>query len=673
MSIRTEFPHTVREIENTWIPLSDGTRLAARIWLPVDADDTPVPAILEYLPYRKDDANASQDSTRHPYFAGFGYAGVRVDLRGTGDSDGILLDEYLAQEQDDALEVIAWLAEQPWCTGAVGMIGYSWGGFNGLQVAARRPPALKAVVTMYSTDDRYRDDCHYVGGCLLGSDMLKWASWMRMYNALPPDPSQRDDWREIWLERLKKTPAYIEPWVSHQVRDDYWRQGSVCEDYASIQAATLVVGGWTDAYTNAVPRLLEHLTCERRGIIGPWAHVAPYRGKPGPLIGFLQECLRWFDRWLMGLDTGVERDSFLRVWMQESLPPSDTYQERPGRWIAEGAWPPSGAEARHWVLGEEARLVEVAPDAKAVGVAVEMRTPQHVGRTAGVWCANGRDHELASDQRPDDEHSLVFETARLDSSLEVLGFPILHLELSCDRPVALVAARLSEVGPDGASTLLTWGQLNLTHRASDEFPSSIEPGERLRVRLQLNAIGQRVAAGQRLRLALSTTYWPHAWPSPEEATVAVFLGGPSALELPVLSHPGPVLAAPFDAPEQAADAWLHERDERERIRTDESATGMHRSVDREVAGELLPATETRFATESEDVLEIAENDPLSARVVTRRVATLERDDWLVRVECDAEMTSTADEFVIDDELKAYEDGDLLFADRRRFRIPRRLV
>ncbi|MDZ4168293.1 MAG: CocE/NonD family hydrolase [Coriobacteriia bacterium] len=673
MSIRSAFPHIVREIENTWIPLSDGTRLAARIWLPVDADDTPVPAILEYLPYRKDDANASQDSTRHPYFAGFGYAGVRVDLRGTGDSDGIICDEYLAQEQDDAVEVIAWLAAQPWCSGAVGMIGYSWGGFNGLQIAARRPPALKAVVTMYSTDDRYRDDCHYVGGCLLGSDMLKWASWMRMYNALPPDPRHRDDWRDVWLDRLARTPAFIEPWVSHQVRDDYWRQGSVCEDYAAIEAATLVVGGWTDAYTNAVPRLLEHLTCERRGIIGPWAHVAPYRGKPGPLIGFLQECLRWFDRWLKDMDTGVERDPLLRVWMQESLPPSDTYQERPGRWVAENAWPPAGATARSWVFGEESRLTEAAPDAGAAGVGVAISTPQHVGRTAGVWCANGRDHELASDQRPDDEYSLVFETTRFDSEIEVLGFPIVHLELACDRPVALVAARLSEIGPDGAVTLLTWGQLNLTHRDSDEFPAPLVPGERFSVRLQLNAIGQRVAAGQRLRLALSTTHWPHAWPAPEAATVTAFVAGPSALELPILEHPGPTLAAPFEAPEQAADAWLHERDERERRRVDDPVTGVHRVEDREVAEELMPATETRFATEVDDVLEIAESDPLSARVVTRRVATLERDGWSIRVECDAQMRSTADEFVIDDEIKAFENGELVLESGEQFRIPRRLV
>jgi hypothetical protein len=668
----------VREIERIWIPLSDGSRLAARIWLPADAEDDPVPAILEYLPYRTSDVNASQDSTRHPYFAGFGYAAVRVDLRGTGDSDGIIHDEYTVAEQVDACEVIEWLAKQPWCSGAVGMIGYSWGGFNGLQVAARRPPALRAIVTMYSTDDRYADDCHYAGGCVLGSDLLKWATWMRLYNALPPDPRHRDDWRDVWIDRLTRTPAFIEPWLSHQTRGAYWRPGSVCEDFGAIQAATLVVGGWTDAYTNAVPRLLEHLSCERRGIIGPWAHVAPYRGKPGPLIGFLQECVRWFDRWLKGIDTGVEDDPFLRVWMQEGLSPADTYEVRPGRWIAEDAWPPKGVLSQRWLLGAGGTLVvdgtvERTDPGRDGEASIAVSTPQYVGRSAGVWCANGRDQELAGDQREDDADSVVFETPPLARPLELLGFPLLDLTIACDQPVALLAARLSEVSADGEATLLSWGQLNLTHRDSDESPEPLEPGRRYRVTLRLNALGQRIEAGQRLRLALSTTYWPHAWPSPDVATVMVFLEGTSALEVPVLTEPGPVLPDPFEEPEQARDAWEHERDERTRDRTYDSATRIHRIEDREVSSEWQEATGTRLVVHDEDVFEIVEDDPSSARVVARRVALLGREGWSVRVECDAEMTSTDHEFVVNDRLRAFDGEEPIFCERREYRFGRELV
>src|SRR3546814_557199 len=256
MQTVTEFPRKVREIENVWITLADGTRLAARIWLPEDAGDDPVQAILEYLPYRKRDGPAERDALTHPYFAGHGYACVRVDMRGSGESGGLMWDEYLKQEQDDALEVIDWLAGQKWCTGKVGMIGISWGGFNGLQVAARQPEALKAVVTLCSTDDRYADDIHYMGGCLLGEN-LGWASTMFCYSSRPPDPALVGErWRDMWLERLENTPLLVANWLEHQRRDEFWKHGSVCEDYSAITAAVYAIGGWGDGYSNAVPRLL---------------------------------------------------------------------------------------------------------------------------------------------------------------------------------------------------------------------------------------------------------------------------------------------------------------------------------------------------------------------------------------------------------------------------------
>src|SRR5947209_875024 len=256
-------PRAVREIENLWIPLSDGTRLAARLWLPEDAARAPVPALLEYLPYRKRDGTAERDALTHPYLAGHGYAAVRVDIRGSGESDGLLSDEYSLQEQDDALEVIAWLAAQPWCSGTVGMFGISWGGFNALQVAARRPPALKAIVTLCSTDDRYRDEVHYMGGAKLDAG-FGWAGFFFADMCHPPDPALVGErWSAMWLTRLQNLPLLLERWLTHQHRDGYWRHASVCEDYGAIQCAVYAVGGWTDGYTNAIPRLLEHLSAPR--------------------------------------------------------------------------------------------------------------------------------------------------------------------------------------------------------------------------------------------------------------------------------------------------------------------------------------------------------------------------------------------------------------------------
>jgi uncharacterized protein len=217
VATRTEFPRPIREIEHTWLTLSDGCRLAARIWLPEDAEADPVPAVLEFLPYRKVDGTAIRDAKRQPYVPGFGYATVRVDMRGTGESQGLIADEYTEQEHADALEVIAWLRELPWCDGTVGMWGISWGGFNALQVAALRPAGLKAIMTLCSTDDRYADDVHYRGGCVLALDMLHWASSMLTWNARPPDPRlYGEGWREEWMRRLEGANAWIEPWLTHQ-------------------------------------------------------------------------------------------------------------------------------------------------------------------------------------------------------------------------------------------------------------------------------------------------------------------------------------------------------------------------------------------------------------------------------------------------------------------------
>ncbi|MGD2160991.1 MAG: CocE/NonD family hydrolase, partial [Gammaproteobacteria bacterium] len=297
MKTVSEFPSEVREIEHTLITMPDGAQLAAKIWLPEGAEQSPVPAIFEYIPYRKRDFTRIRDAQTHPYLAGHGYACVRVDLRGSGESDGVLTDQYRQQELDDGVAVIRWLAAQPWCNGRVGMMGISWGGFNSLQVAAQRPPELKAIITACSTDDLYLDNMHYMGGCLL-TDNLSEATTMFTVNSSPPDPELVGDrWRDMWLERLKGSGLWLDTWLQHQRRDRYWEHGSVSENYADIQCPVMAVGGWADGYTNAIFRLLENLEVPRLGLIGPWGHRYPHRGIPGPAIGFLQEALRWWDYW----------------------------------------------------------------------------------------------------------------------------------------------------------------------------------------------------------------------------------------------------------------------------------------------------------------------------------------------------------------------------------------
>lgn len=666
--MRTDFPHPVREIENTWIPLSDGIRLAARIWLPEDADTSPVPAILEYLPYRKDDGTAAADARRHPYFAGHGYAAVRVDLRGTGDSDGLLRGEYLKQEQDDALEVLRWLAEQPWCTGSVGMIGYSWGGFNGLQVAARRPPELKAVITHASTDDRYRDDCHYMGGCLLGSDMLKWATSMLGYTLQPPDPRfVGEQWLDMWRERLASAPTLARDWVAHQRRDDFWKHGSVAEDYSAITCPVFVVGGWADAYTNAVPRLLEHLEVPRRGLIGPWGHMMPYEGVPGPAIGFLQEALRWWDRWLEGVDTGIMDEPLLRCWMQEWVEPATYYAERPGRWVGVAAWPPPGAVERSWQTRADGSLAEGAAPS---GDTLTLLGAQECGETAGVWCANGHADEIAGDQGPDDDRSITFTSEPLEAACEVLGYPVARLTLSVDRPRAAVAVRLCDVAPDGSSLLVSWGLWNLTHDRAHEQAHALDPDVEREYVIGLRVCGHRFDAGHRLRLAVSPTYWPHAWPSAEPVTLGLVTGASSTLTLPVLA---PVSAeAPvgeFEPPEVAA--WGIEdptaRGERTRSVTREDDRHV---IDDTEAHERTVAPGVRYRERARDTYVIREGDPLAAEVVCTRETVSEGGShpWAVRL--NATMSCDAAEFIITEEYEARAGDEEIMRRSRSFRIPR---
>ena len=682
-------PDAVREIENLWIPLADGCRLAARAWIPADAERAPVPALLEYLPYRKRDGTRRRDEAMHRFFAARGYASLRVDLRGSGDSGGVLLDEYLEQEQLDALEVLRWIAAQPWCTGRVGMMGISWGGFNALQVAALQPPELGAVVTVCSTDDRYTDDAHYMGGCLLGENLL-WGSVLFTLNAFPPDPEVvGPGWREQWIERLVHDRPFPAVWLEHQRRDAYWRHGSVGEDHGRIVCPVLVVGGWADGYTDAVPRLLAGLSVPRRGLVGPWAHLYPHEGVPGPAIGFLQEALRWWDRWLKGRDDGEGEEPLYRVWMQESAPPRSLV--RPGRWVAEETWPSPriGTRALRLAPGrllepDEPDVPEEPRDEPEPGAPPGARrhvltSPQTTGLAGGSWCGFGQEGDMPGDQRPDDAGSLVFDSGPLAARCEILGAPRLRLVLVPDRPMALVAARLCELLPDGTSARVTFGVLNLAHRHGHAAPEPLVPGQPVEVELRLHDVAHAFPAGTRLRLALSSSYWPMVWPSPAPARLALSLGR-CRLSLPVrpprdadawLRPLDPPLAAPAEVPvplAPALDRRLVELDPA----TGETVVTHARDVDPcgEPALEHVAPIDLVHGHSLVETYRIHPDDPLSARAEVVQRATFERGGWSAAIATRTRLSATAREFVLEAELQAQEGGSEVFARRWRRRIPR---
>ena len=673
LHVLAEYPRPIRSIENIWIPMRDGARLAARLWLPEDAEAEPVPAVLEYIPYRKRDFTRQRDSMTHPYVAGHGYACIRVDLRGSGESDGVLTDEYLEQELQDGCDVIAWLAEQPWCSGRVGMIGISWGGFNGLQIAALRPPALAGVISLCSTDDRYADDIHHMGGCLLG-DNLSWASVMFAYNSLPPDPEiVGDRWGGIWRARLEGSGLWLETWLRHQRRDAYWRHGSISEDYGAVQCPVMAVSGWADGYSNAVFRLLANLTVPRKGLVGPWSHKYPHIATPGPAIGFLQECLRWWDHWLKGRESGVMDEPMLRVWMQDSVPPTPSYSHRPGRWVAEPDWPSPNVRPRRQRLAPGRILAEGATAPSAV---LPVQSPLTLGLFAGKWCSFAAGPDLAHDQREEDGGALVFETDPLEEPLEILGAPVIELELESDRPLAMVAARLSDVAPDGKATRVTYGMLNLTHRNSRAHPEPMEPGQRQHVRVKLNDIAQSFPAGHRIRMSLSTSYWPLAWPPPEPVRLTIHTGG-SAVELPVrVPRSDDAELRCFDPPEGAEPApremvaeghhnWLVHRDLAEDSSTLEVINDNGIVYLEDIDLEVENRTFERYSSVGDDFL--------SARGETRSTRGLRRGDWSIRTETHTVLTCSATEFRIMAELDAFEAGVRVFCRNWDISIPRDFV
>ncbi|MCV3273012.1 CocE/NonD family hydrolase [Roseobacter sinensis] len=641
----------IEELPDHGLTLSDGTRLSARIWRPVDAADQPVPVVLEYLPYRKRDGTAARDALTHPWFAQRGYACVRVDMRGNGDSDGLMTDEYTAQELADAVELIHLLAAEPWCSGTVGMMGISWGGFNSLQVAALAPEPLKAVITLCSTVDRFADDIHYKGGCLLNEN-LGWGATMWSYSSRAPDPALREDWRDVWMSRLENEPFLPATWLRHQRRDAYWRHGSVIEDYAAIKAKVLALGGWGDAYKNAVPQLVQALP-GAKGIVGPWVHKYPHFAVPEPRIGFLQEALRWWDRWLKDIDTGVEEDPDYRAYLMDSVRPARWYTERPGRWVAEADGATAHIPHRSLYLSEHGLSDGRGP------ISVPISSPQDTGAEAGEYCAIWLGPEMPGDQREDDARSATFDTAAADQDTDIFGAPKVRLRLSSDQAQAQIAVRLCDVHPDGASTRITYGVLNLSQREDPSEPRPMPPGAPMPVELWLDTIAYRLPKGHRLRLAVSTAYWPLIWPAPVAATVTL-QGG--SLHLPVRrpARREEVRFPPPDAaPPQRTESLRPAQNSR--TRTTDMATGMvslHIEDDfgksRDLDHGLITGSIAR------EHWQVHPDDPLSARGRCHWTDELERDGIRLRTEAHCEMWSDATHFHLRARMEAYENDTLVF-------------
>ncbi len=655
---------SIDEVETEWIPMSDGRRLAVRLFLPRSARIERSPVILEYIPYRRRDGTRLGDEAMHRWFAAHGYACARVDIAGMGDSDGLVEDEYARREQDDGVEVIAWLAAQPWSSGSVGMIGISWGGFNGLQIAARRPPALKAVISLCSTVDRYHGDVHFTGGCL-NEENLEWGAYFFTMNGFPPDPAVVGDdrWREMWRNRIDHAVLAPAEWLRHQRRDEFWKHGSVIEDLSAIEVPVLAVSGWADGYTGVVFDLVEGLSSPCKGIIGPWGHKYPQDGVPGPAIGFLQEAKRWWDRWLGDTAGEVDDDPAMRIFVQETMRPEGHIPERRGRWVEVRSWPSTGAPSTEWRIGDG----HLAPGAMSTRGRASVCSPQTTGLSAGQWCAYGLGKiapELPLDQRNDDAGSLVYDSEPLEQPMHLVGRPTMVLRVSSDRPIGFVAVRVNDVHPDGTSERLSYGVMNLCHRDSHEHPAPLVPDQVYEVRVPMKGIAQTVPAGHRVRVAISTSYFPMIWPSPHPVTVTVHEEGSAAL-LPIHDRLDEPVGDPFGPPQDARRGPVTVIRDGAETRWITHHLGEQRTeivASRDDGVYVLDDVGTEQSFTRVRSSSIVDGDPTSAQADVECRATYRRGDWDVRVETDISFTCTSESFLMRGRLSAFDGGEL-FAER----------
>lgn len=652
--------------------MPDGVRLAAKLWLPDIAERKPVPTIIEVIPYRKRDIYAPRDAMHHRYFAGHGYAAMRVDIRGSGDSDGIQGVFATNDEADDTVHVLKWIAEQPWSDGQVGMFGISWGGFQGIQTAHRAPPELKAVIAQSYAPDRYRYSQVYRGGCVLLRS-IRWSSQVFGYKSRPPDPEiVGNRWRGMWMQRLDHDTPQIVAALKHQTFDKYWRERAV--DHEKIKAPFYAVSGWADgAYVGSVSESLQKLKTPAKGLIGPWGHRYAHLGMPGPAIGFLQESLRWFDEWMRGKDTGITRDPKLIAWMPRSVPAQTFYPESPGRWVAEAQWPSPRIRTQRFFLNADGVLA----DKSGKTAKLTWKSPQTLGLACGElmpWFQHGPSAELPGDQRIDDGQSLCFDSAPLTNDLEILGSCAVDLVIAVDRPVAFACVRVCDVAPDGASTRVTYGIFNLTHVNGSDEVTRLKRGEDYKVRMPLIDTAYSFAKGHRIRVAISTTYWPLIWPSPEPVTLTL-AAGRSALHLPVRPRTKQDDRPPRFKPPESAPAFT---------RTALTPGGRNRTIRTDLGKRetVVEVTDTSGRNRYDDIDLIAEarsteryslieNEPLSATAEVTWTWEFERKDWRIRTESRTYVSCTKREFIVRARLEAYEGNAKVFERDFEERVPRK--
>jgi len=531
-------------IESDWLTMKDGVRLSVTFFKPSPRyPGEKFPVLFEFLPYRKDDSFYLRDYPLYSYFVRRGFIMAKVDIRGTGSSEGIVPPrEYSEQELADAVEIIDQLSKLPDSNGRVGMWGISWGGFNSIQVAMRQPPALKAILAIDASDDLFHDDVHYIDGAY---HVDAYELSIDHENGLPRTPDYKLD-EDYFRNRFNAYPWFL-TYLKQQKDGDFWRRNSLRWNYDKIRIPAYLIGGLLDGYRDSVPRMLENMKIPIKAEIGPWVHAWPDNGVPGPNYEWRHEAVRWWDYWLKNRDTGILDDPRFTVFIREGHGPDLNLNMTPGHWACTD-WPIPGTSWMKFFPGKDYQL-QTQPDKPAVEA---LRYIPSYGIATGFWWG-----EPTGDMRPDDAGCLVFNSPVLEHQFVIVGFPKVHLRVSAEAPLAHWIVRLEDVQPDGTVSLVTGALLNGSQRLSRLSPELLTPDETYDVEIEMHFTTWTFKPGHRLRLAVSNALFPMIWPTPYPMITKLLVGNKASyLELPVIplqERKGPSFRAP-EPREQRPDA-----------------------------------------------------------------------------------------------------------------------
>ncbi|WP_305986163.1 CocE/NonD family hydrolase [Roseibium sp. MMSF_3544] len=654
--------HRVHETEHVWIPMPDGTRLAARLWLPAGAHEQPVPAIVEYIPYRKHDMVRARDERNHPYFAEHGYACLRVDMRGSGDSEGDMPDMYCENELADARDMINWIAGQSWCNGRVGMFGTSWGGTASLQASIDAPAALKAVVAVCATHDRYEDDIHHKGGCLL-TDTFEWGATLPAILASPPSDHVGPDWMARWKSRLETLTFPVENWVREEARGTFWRHGSVKYQTDRLSCPVLAVGGWSDRYSNSVMSLVDARPDLVWGIVGPWGHHYPDQAHPGPGIGFQSLALEWWDQCLR--HETVPDWPRLRVWLREFEEPADVIDTRKGHWIESG---PARSETTLKRLSLSSGGLSHSPSSETFDVEPDLG----VGQASGDTGYFGRFGGLPLDQSEDDARCLALDTPTLDEDLILFGSAEVTLTVSAEFDRSQLCLRLCDVAPDGRSNRVALAVRNLALDDELDEPDTSFGSAPREIRIRFHTKAYRFAKGHRIRLAIGTSYWPLVWTPPEQGSVRILEG---FLDMPCSAGKATTLKTDMPLPEDLPAQKSHEvlaAPKLSRYGYDDESGGLSSGWHQGETAVRHDAINTTFAYETTGDMHLHPHDPLSAKCDFRHRMRFERPDGTAHIDSTLKARCTGDTYSLDGVLVVRWNGSVLHEATWKRSIPRKL-